>query len=72
VSILTKISAGPNSQSAHGQVMWEEPDSSDSSVKFDVWIRDVEGQPSEEIEKRAMAEAVRVAKAFIAFCDKGG
>jgi hypothetical protein len=69
VTILTKISAGPNSQTAHCQVRWDEPGKSDASIKFDIWIHSV-GQGPEEIEKMAAAEAVRVAKSFLAFYDK--
>jgi hypothetical protein len=70
VSILTKISAGPNNETAHGQVRWDEPGKTDASINFDVWIHNV-GQSPEEIEKMAVAEAVRVAKSFLAFFDKG-
>jgi hypothetical protein len=69
VSILTKISAGPNSETVHGQVKWEEPGKADAAISFDVWIH-VVGLPPEEIEKRAVAEAVRAAKSFLAFYDK--
>jgi hypothetical protein len=68
VSILTKISAGPNSETAHCQVRWDEPGKADASISFDVWIHDA-GRSSEEIEKKALVEAVRVAKSFLVFYD---
>jgi hypothetical protein len=68
VSILTKISAGPNSETAHCQVRWDEPGKADASINFDVWVHNA-GQPDGEIEKMAVVEAVRVARSFLAFYD---
>jgi hypothetical protein len=68
VNILTKILPGPNSETAHCKVRWDESGKADASVSFDVWIHSA-GQSSEEIEKMAVVEAVRVAKSFLAFYD---
>jgi hypothetical protein len=46
------------------------PEKTDASINFDVWIHSV-GQPPEEIEKKAVAEAVWVTKSSLAFCDQG-
>jgi hypothetical protein len=70
MSIQTKISAGPNNETAHCQVRWDEPGKTDASINFDVWIHSV-GQPPEEIGKLAVAEAVRVATSFLAFYNNG-
>jgi hypothetical protein len=70
VSILTKISAGPNNETAHCQVRWDEPGKSDAAINVDVWVHNV-GQSPEEIEKMAVAEAVRVARSFLAYYDSG-
>jgi hypothetical protein len=68
VSILTKISAGPNSETTRCLVKWDEPGKADASVSFDVWIHNA-GRSPEEIERMAVVEAVRVAKSFLVFYD---
>ena len=67
MGIICKIVAHPDGEPADCQVTWNEPGDAGARLRIDVRINTVPDEADEAIERRAIEEAKRVARAFTGF-----